>query len=118
LERDQLILFALCLLLLAAAALRFVTSRWGHFARSHKLAAGQRIDYRVNINTAGIPELDLLPGIGQAKAADIVKYRDTHGPFRRVEDLANVRGVSPGRVEKLRALITVGAATSRGELPR
>ncbi len=62
---------------------------------------------RININTATIEELDTLPGIGQAKAQAIVEYRTTHGPFRTVDELVLVDGISSAMLDRLRPLITV-----------
>ena len=62
---------------------------------------------RININTATIEELDTLPGIGPAKAQAIVEYRTAHGPFRTVDELVLVDGISPAMLERLRPLITV-----------
>jgi len=62
---------------------------------------------RININTATIEELDALPGIGPAKAQAIVDYRTAHGPFRTVDELVLVDGISPAMLDRLRPLITV-----------
>jgi competence protein ComEA len=61
----------------------------------------------VNINTASVAELQKLPGIGPATARAIVSYRQRHGPFRRVEELLIVRGISRSRLNALRRYITV-----------
>ena len=61
----------------------------------------------VNINTAGAAELESLPGIGPALAARIVEYRDGHGPFASVDDLADVPGIGPAKLEALRSQATV-----------
>jgi competence protein ComEA len=63
----------------------------------------------VNINTASAMELDALPGIGAKTAARIVEYRQKNGPFKKVEELMNVRGVGEKNFLKLKAQITVGA---------
>jgi len=60
---------------------------------------------RININTADAADLELLPGIGPALAQRIVDYRQTHGPFARVEDIMEVSGIGPGTFEKIRELI-------------
>src|SRR5262245_55347002 len=64
----------------------------------------------VNINTASAAELDALPGIGAKTAARIVEYRQKNGPFKKVEELMNVRGVGEKNFLKLKSQITVGAA--------
>lgn len=61
----------------------------------------------VDINRATADELDELPGIGPSTAAAIVAHRDQHGPFASVDDLADVRGIGPAKVEALRGLVTV-----------
>lgn len=64
----------------------------------------------ININTADVAGLSALPGIG-AKTADlIVAYRKENGPFKKVEELMNVRGIGEKSFLKLRELITVGPA--------
>lgn len=61
----------------------------------------------VNINTAGASELETLPGIGPALAARIVEYRDGHGPFASVDDLTDVPGIGPAKLEALRSRAAV-----------
>jgi competence ComEA-like helix-hairpin-helix protein len=67
----------------------------------------------VNINTASAAELQKLPGIGPATARSIVRYRERNGPFRRVEELLIVRGISRSRLKALRPYITVEASKLR-----
>lgn len=62
----------------------------------------------VNINTAPANELDTLPGIGPAIAGRIIEYRELNGPFRTVDDLEAVSGISERMVDEMRHLITVG----------
>ncbi|RPJ56044.1 MAG: helix-hairpin-helix domain-containing protein [Acidobacteria bacterium] len=62
---------------------------------------------KVDINTASIAELDTLPGIGPAIAARIIDFRTRNGPFRRSEDLMNVRGIGEKKFLKLKARIVI-----------
>lgn len=64
----------------------------------------------VNINTASTSDLEALPGIGAKTAARIVEYRQKNGPFKKVEELMNVRGVGEKNFLKLKSQITVAAA--------
>jgi competence protein ComEA len=61
----------------------------------------------VDLNTAGVDELDALPGVGPATAQAIVAHREQHGPFSSPEELLDVRGIGDVRFEALRDLVTV-----------
>jgi competence ComEA-like helix-hairpin-helix protein len=61
----------------------------------------------VNINTANAELLCTLPGIGPKTAERIIEYRQTAGRFKSTEDILNVKGIGPKKMEKLRPLVTV-----------
>lgn len=61
----------------------------------------------VDLNTASVQQLDALPGVGPVTAAAIVAWRQSNGKFTSVDQLADVEGIGPARLEKLRALIRV-----------
>lgn len=61
----------------------------------------------VDLNTATAQQLDALPGVGPVTAAAIVKWRETHGKFTSVDQLGEVDGIGPARLEKLRSLVRV-----------
>jgi competence protein ComEA len=62
---------------------------------------------KIHINTASEEEILQLPGIGPAKAAAIIAYREEHGPFQKVEDLSNVTGIGEKTLEKIKEHIVV-----------
>ena len=64
----------------------------------------------ININTASATDLERLPGIGAKTAGRIVEYRLKNGPFKKVEELMNVRGVGEKNFLKLRTQISVAAS--------
>lgn len=64
----------------------------------------------ININTAGKAELMAVRGIGEKRAEAIIAYREQHGPFKSVDDLANVQGIGPAIVKDSRDGLTVGEA--------
>jgi competence ComEA-like helix-hairpin-helix protein len=61
----------------------------------------------LDLNTATVEQLDKLPGIGPTTAKAIVRFREKSGPFRRVEDLLAIRGITKKKLEKIRPLVTV-----------
>lgn len=72
-----------------------------------KPATAKGLTTKININTATIEELDLLPGVGKATAQAILDYRAKYGKFRTIADLDKVSGIGPAKLEKLRPLVTV-----------
>jgi competence protein ComEA len=61
----------------------------------------------VDLNAATVEQLDTLPGVGPVTAAAIVAWRDAHGSFGSVEQLSEVDGIGPARLDKLRDHVRV-----------
>jgi competence ComEA-like helix-hairpin-helix protein len=61
--------------------------------------------FEVDVNTADVPELMQLPGVGTKMAGRIVASRKTEGPFHQYEDLLRVRGIGPKTLEHLRPFL-------------
>ena len=60
----------------------------------------------VDLNTATVDQLDALPGVGRSPGA-IVSWRQANGKFTSVDQLGEVDGIGPARLEKLRNLVRV-----------
>ena len=58
--------------------------------------------FQVDINTAELPELMHLPGIGDTLARRIIEVRQTTGPFAESDDLRRVKGIGPKIMERIR----------------
>lgn len=67
---------------------------------------------KVNVNTASVEELQLLPGIGETRAQAIVVERKRRGGFKRVEDLLEVKGIGEASLERLRPHVVVQGKTT------
>jgi competence protein ComEA len=61
----------------------------------------------VNINTADVATLKLLPRVGEKAAQRVIEYRTQHGPFRKTSDLMQVKGFGAKTFEGLSAYIVV-----------
>jgi competence protein ComEA len=61
----------------------------------------------IDVNIATAADLDALPGVGPSTAAAIVAYRDQHGPFQTVDEIGEVRGIGPAKLEAIRGMVTV-----------
>ena len=83
-----------------------------------RAAAKSVVSGTVNINTAAAAEFVGLPGIGAKMAARIVEYRQKNGPFKKVEDLMNVRGIGEKNFLKLKPQITVAAAKAEASVAK
>jgi competence protein ComEA len=79
-------------------------------AAAPRAAAKPASTATVNINTASATDLEGLPGVGAKTAARIVEYRQKNGPFKKIEELMNVRGLGEKNFLKLKSQLTVGGA--------
>jgi competence protein ComEA len=57
---------------------------------------------QININTAGIRELEALPGIGPSLAGKIIEYRDSNGQFTSLEQITRVSGIGPSKFDQIK----------------
>jgi len=61
---------------------------------------------KINVNSCAEKDLLELPGIGEVKAAEIVRYRNTNGDFNKLEDLIKVKGIGEKTLQKIKDFIT------------
>lgn len=78
----------------------------GLMSEGTALALGRKM----NLNRAGARDLALLPGVGPVTARRIASDRAGNGPFLFVDDVIRVKGVGLKKLEKIRPLVTIGAA--------
>lgn len=97
---DAAVIAVLCAILIAGVAVGYVGDGARRRPAEHLLAKRQQL-YHIDINSAEQAELELLPGIGPARANKIIAYREEYGPFASVAALKNVKGISEAVVAKL-----------------
>lgn len=61
---------------------------------------------KINVNKATLEELMQLPGIGEIKASEIIKFRQQRGTLNKLDDLLQVPGIGPKTLEKIKDMIT------------
>lgn len=69
--------------------------------------SGTKSGGKVNINTASADELNTLNGIGEAKANDIISYRESNGSYKTIEDIMKVPGIKESSFNRIKDDITV-----------
>ncbi|HNB18912.1 MAG TPA: ComEA family DNA-binding protein [Agitococcus sp.] len=86
--------------------LLIIVSQWTQAQQICELPSTKAKSESININTASVEELSSkLKGIGKAKAAAIIEWRETNGKFQSLEDVDEVKGIGSATLEKNKALI-------------
>jgi competence protein ComEA len=62
----------------------------------------------IDLNRASAADLESVPGLGPALAQRIVAYRQAHGPFKKIDDLEEISGISPQNLPKLKTYLGLG----------
>ena len=96
-------------LVLVAALSCIASPLFAQRATKPAVAATMVSTETINLNTATAAQIATLPGIGPKTADLIVQYRQKNGPFKKIEEIMNVRGVGEKSFLKLKARITVAA---------
>ncbi|MFJ9301405.1 helix-hairpin-helix domain-containing protein [Bacillus toyonensis] len=71
------------------------------------LATSSKGEGKVQINAASKEQLEKITGIGSRKAESILKYREEHGPFQKIEDLLKIDGIGVKSLEKIKDQIII-----------
>jgi len=72
----------------------------------------------VNVNTASQEELQLLPGVGPVRARAILAERKKRGGFKRIEELAQVKGLGDSMLSRLRPHVVLSGLTTARQQER
>ncbi len=77
----------------------------GEQVQGANVPSGQ--EEKIHINVASKEQLEKITGIGPRKAESIMKYREEHGPFQKIEDLLEVDGIGEKSLEKIKDKIII-----------
>jgi competence protein ComEA len=75
----------------------------GHMSGERLLTLGLALD----LNTAKAHDLEALPGVGPVLAQRIIEYRQSRGPFQKIDDLLSVHGIGKKKLGQIKSMITV-----------
>jgi len=67
----------------------------------------ENINSKISLNSATKEELMTLSGIGEAKAEDIIDYRNKNGGFKNIEEIKNIKGIGDSMFDKIKDHITI-----------
>ncbi len=101
LRADRVITIALCLACAVMVGVVLLDQRARARESPRELPQASLID----LNSASVAEIELLPEIGPALAARIVESREKDGPFHSAKDLDRVRGIGKGTIERVTPLV-------------
>ncbi|MBW2268904.1 MAG: helix-hairpin-helix domain-containing protein [Deltaproteobacteria bacterium] len=66
----------------------------------------------VNVNTASIQELQLLPGVGEARASALVTLRKQRGGFESLDEIKDVKGIGDAGLDRMRPYVRLDGKTT------
>ena len=98
-EEKKVIVF-LCALFIVGGILRIAGVKYKHAEVSPR-----RRVFKVNINKAGIKELEKIPLIGPKTAQEIVNYRKSHKSFNSLQDLGSIEGIGKKKLNIIKKFI-------------
>ncbi|MFA5059495.1 MAG: helix-hairpin-helix domain-containing protein [Candidatus Omnitrophota bacterium] len=100
-KQERLVLVLFIFILLLGSLLSYLFKTNPRFACAVEILDTDRIYYKTDINQAAHDELIAIPGIGPATAKRILSYRQEHGPFRSLEELRSIKGISLQNYQKI-----------------
>ena len=101
-QQHQVALAFMASLALAAIGLWYGWTRWQGEQADIDQASRIPLEFRVDINQAGVGELMAIPSVGPKMAEAIIGFRESQGAFVAVEQLQEVPGIGPKKLEQIK----------------
>jgi len=99
-SQEKKVIIFLCALFAIGGILRIVGVKY-----KHTEVLSDRKVFKVNINEAGIEELEKIPFVGPKTAQEIVNYRKTHKSFGNLQDLGNIKGIGEKKLNIIKEFV-------------
>ena len=99
-SQEKKVIIFLCALFAIGGILRIVGVKY-----KHTEVLSDRKVFKVNINEAGIEELEKIPFVGPKTAQEIVNYRKTHKSFSNLQDLGNIKGIGEKKLNIIKEFV-------------
>lgn len=113
---DQWFVASCVALLLVLTGYHWATlGGWGSVPIELDRLPERQYDFRIDINSASWVEWTQIEGIGKATADKIIADRNSHGPFRKIDDLLRVKGIGPKTLEQMRPFLRAPDEPSSSE---
>jgi competence protein ComEA len=110
-KRMRVLFMVLAVVAMAALPVAAQQKSSAPASRPAATKAATAVTTPVNLNTATQAQLEGLPGVGVKAAERILEYRQKNGPFKKIEDLMNVKGFGEKSFLKLKPMLTVSDKT-------
>ena len=99
--------FSFCMILSSFAVDKAAPEKAAKVAIEKPVLSG-----KININSANVEQLEMLPRIGTKTAQSIIEFRKQNGPFKKVEDITGVKGIGEKTLEELKNYIILEGDTT------
>ena len=100
-KQERLVLLIFILIIVVGMILQYSFKKFPRLAQRITLIDSETVYPKIDLNQAGVEELDTLPFIGKVTAQRIVDYRRDHGKFLSLEELKIIRGISEDKFKKI-----------------
>lgn len=106
-KQERLVLIFLSFVFLFGTILRYLYKTNPRFYESINFIDSDRVYQKIDLNTATTEQLDALPYIGLTTARRIIAYRSAQGPFKNLDELNSVEGISPKTFQKISRFLKI-----------
>lgn len=99
-KQEKTVLSVFILIMISGSILQYAFKKYPGLGDIVNLIDSDIIYAKVDINTASVEELIDIPYIGAYTASNIIRYREEHGPFKRIDQIKDVKGIRDANYKK------------------